>query len=345
MQVGVLGVNYKSAGLRLRESLAKACQRKFAPDASAHSDHAFVLLSTCNRTEVYFSSQDLAATHSYLLNVLRHEVCEEFEHKLYSYFGVDCFSHLCRVTAGMDSAILAETEIQGQVKNAYELSRNFVKLPYDLHFLFQKSLKIGKEIRSAFPITKMPSFEDAIIQLGSMIFNDFKKKKTLVVGLSEINSRILLSLKANNFKNLWLCNRTDKKAEELTAREGLHFLPWKQLYSWHQYDLVLFGTKSSNYLIGSNDLPSSANGRKLILDLCVPRNVKPSLGKHPLITLLNIDQINHQVEKLRKLKGIEVERVESFLKEKSIKTNAVFCAKGEARLSFAAQSKAAVLGF
>ena len=111
MRVGVVGINHKLADLQLREMLAKACQKQFHPSNLFHGKHAFCLLSTCNRTEVYFSSEDLADTHSYLLNVLRSEVRVPFEHKLYSYFGYDCLSQAVRVTAGLDSAIIGETEI------------------------------------------------------------------------------------------------------------------------------------------------------------------------------------------------------------------------------------------
>src|SRR5436853_2688901 len=109
MRVGVVGINHKLADLKLREQLAITCLKRFGPSQSVHSDHHFIVLSTCNRTEVYFSSDDLAMTHSYLLSILRLDVDEEFDHKLYSYFGVDCFSHLAKVASGLDSAILAET--------------------------------------------------------------------------------------------------------------------------------------------------------------------------------------------------------------------------------------------
>src|SRR3954466_9975105 len=107
MRVGVVGINHKLADLKLRETLAKACQRRFSAGNSLHGNHSFVLLSTCNRTEAYFTSYELAETHTYLLNILRQEVFEEFDHKLYSFFGSDCFAHLARVTAGLDSAIIA----------------------------------------------------------------------------------------------------------------------------------------------------------------------------------------------------------------------------------------------
>ena len=96
MRVGIVGINHKLADLKLREHLAKTCQRRFGSGCALHGDHSFVLLSTCNRTEVYFSSDDLPATHTYLLNILRNDVSEEFNQKLYSYFGYETVFCICR---------------------------------------------------------------------------------------------------------------------------------------------------------------------------------------------------------------------------------------------------------
>ena len=105
------------------------------------------MLSTCHRTEIYFSALNLAEAHSEILQVLRREIALAFEHELYSYFGFDCFLHLGYVVSGLDSVIIAESEIQRQVKVAYEEVQWYYPLPSCLHFLFQKSLKIGKEKR------------------------------------------------------------------------------------------------------------------------------------------------------------------------------------------------------
>lgn len=117
MRIGVIGINSKLASLQLRERLAKACQKHFALQNCLHGPHRIVQLSTCNRTELYFYSHDLAEAHTYILNVLRQEIQDEFDQKLYSYFGCDCFQHLCRVATGLDSAIIGETEIQ---KNCFK---------------------------------------------------------------------------------------------------------------------------------------------------------------------------------------------------------------------------------
>src|SRR3989304_3124875 len=126
MRIGVLGINHKSASLDVREAVARA-SHAIAADFSA------VLLSTCNRTEIYFSEDDLAGAHSQILHELKSRIGISFEHALYAYFGEDCFFHLAAVTAGLDSGLLGESEIQRQVKAAYQAATG---LSSPLHFLF-----------------------------------------------------------------------------------------------------------------------------------------------------------------------------------------------------------------
>lgn len=293
MRVGVVGINHKLADLKLREELAKACQKWFGALQAVHENHYFVLLSTCNRTEIYFSSHDLAGTHTYLLSILRVEVEEEFDHKLYSYFGVDCFCHLTRVAIGLDSAIIGETEIQGQVKLAYENTADYHTLPADLHFLFQKGLGIAKKLRSELQLGRgMPNLEHAILQMGRHMFHIPEQARLLFIGASDINQKILVFLKNKNFQNITLCNRSDDQAITLAKQYSVHDLAWSELSHWYEYDWVIFGTKSPDYLITQEEISGRFISQKLIMDLCVPRNVEPGLGKHSRITLLNIDQIN-----------------------------------------------------
>lgn len=288
MRIGVIGINHKLADLSMRDTLARACQRRFSPDRSTHGNHTCILLSTCNRTEIYFSSLDLPQTHTYLLGVLRNEVEGEFDQKLYSYFGYDCFLHLARVTAGLDSALVAETEIQGQVKSAYEMATAFIDLPSELHFLFQKALKIGKQIRSALPNKPgLPQLEHAILAAGQRVFKEDLGAKILFVGASGINQKILGLLKTRRYSNITICNRTLSKAEQLAEQYKVQLLPWQQLENWSNFDWIICGTKSPRPLIRSQRGMCS---EKLIIDLSVPRNVEPELEAHNQV--LNIDQLN-----------------------------------------------------
>lgn len=298
MRVGVIGINHKLADLKLREQLAKASQKLFNSELTfVQGTQPCILLSTCNRTEIYFTSNDLTETHSYLLAILRAEINEVFEHKLYSYFGVDCFNHLARVTAGLDSAILGETEIQGQVKQAYENACLRKEHPKEIHYLFQKSMNIGKKIRSEFSLGQCsPTLEQAIYQTGKDFFGDLESVKILFVGASEINCKILNYFKYKNIQSISLCNRSKEAVQQLVDTKQISELEWSKLPDWHTFDWVIFGTKSPHYLINQSTLNKDFKEQKLLIDLSVPRNVDPKLCRDKRLTIWNIDQINRLLQ-------------------------------------------------
>lgn len=296
MRIGVLGINSKLANLQLRERLAKGCHKHFSSQNALHGHHSIVLLSTCNRTELYFCSEELAITHTYILNILRQEVHEDFDQKLYSYFGADCFLHLCRVTTGLDSAILGETEIQGQVKHAYEQVTEFIALPKELHYLFQKALMVGKKARSLRPVQRnLFGLEHAVFNAGKEHFKNLEDVKILFVGASEINSKIILNFKERHLHHITLCNRTTVAARAMAETYRLKWLDWKDIDSWIQYDWIIFGTKSSDFLLTRQALKTQFKDPKLFIDLSVPRNVDPLVDEDPRITLFNIDQLNNSL--------------------------------------------------
>jgi len=314
MKIAVLGVNHKLADLQLRECLAKTCQSRFAPGKIYGNIHHFVLLSTCNRTEIYFSSEDLAETHSYILNILRQDIDVDFEQKLYSFFGSDCFAHLCKVTAGLDSAILGETEIQGQVKLAYEYAMRFHKLPKPMHYLFQKSLKIGKNTRSTIPCERnLPGIEDAIFELARKYISNMKTCKVLFVGASSINKKVLGHLKAKGIANITLCNRS-AVSKEIQDDFQLEILPWKQLSSWRNYDWIICGTKAHEYILKKEDLEEKDKKKKLLIDLGLPRNIDPALKSSSSAVIYNIDQLNGSlIDQLNTSSGAERKHLCQFV--------------------------------
>jgi len=286
MQIGVLGINHKLANLRLRESLVKQLLSRM--ETGNH-----IYLATCNRVEIYFSSKDLAKTHSELLGLLCEEIEEEVAHKLYSYFGEDCFLHLAKVTAGLDSALLFETEIQGQVKRAYQKAAAEGVLCPELHFVFQKSLAVGKRVRSSFPTTKqMPDLSETLEKVASTVIGPLQQKRILFVGLSEINLKLAHALQVGRIE---FCNRSQTKKALLRGQFVLH--PLERLYCWQEYDISIFGTSCPHYLL-EEALPPSR--KHVMVDFGVPRNVHPALGKVPNLTLLNVDQMHSLIDRRRK---------------------------------------------
>jgi len=301
LQIGVLGINFKTAELALRESIARGAQ-SLSGERAIFFPHPIIVLSTCNRTEIYFSSDDLAAAHSDLLAYLRAQIEEEFEHRLYSYFGVDCFAHLCRVASGLDSAILAETEIQRQVKVAYAQAR---RLPSCLHYAFQKALKVSKGIRNRLELERgTPTLYGTLWQLA-----EWKNKRILLVGYSEINRGLISYLMHKQVKDLTLCTR-DPFSLKL---EGIHLRDRTVLDRWQEYDVIVCASKANGYLISGN-----GSKNQVIFDLSVPRNVDPNVGAK----LYNIDQLIEQNEG-----ALRLERCEAFLWENVLKLTRIYRSK------------------
>jgi len=294
MKIGVVGINHKQADLTQRELLAKICQKKFGKHAPVHLHHSFLLLSTCNRTEIYFSSEDLGEAHSYILKSLRGEI---FEQLLYSFFGIDCFYHLSRVTAGMDSAILWESDIQCQVKKAYEEACHSSRLPKELHFLFQKALHNGKLVRRNFSTTPaIPDLEHAIFSSGVEFFGKIPQK-ILIVGASAINLKVLSYLQRKGCDQITLCNRSTKRGILAQEKYQCDFLPWKEKNRWNEYDWIIYGTKSPTLLLREKEVGKACG--KCIMDLSVPRNVDPNIQSTDELQLFNIDDLHQIVREKR----------------------------------------------
>jgi glutamyl-tRNA reductase len=299
MRVGLIGMNYKLFDLELRELFAKKAKKL----STENFGFPIVLLSTCNRTEIYFSAEDLAEAHSLLLTELKKEVGTFItDHHLYSYFGENCFSHIAKVTSGLDSVIFGEAEIQRQVKEAYENASNTQTLSSCLHFMFQKSLKLGKEIRTTYSLPKTHvSMESTLCDLIRYFFKEDKDLSILFVGFSEINRKIIPFLKGKGFSKLHLATRNKEAAKQMPVQ----LIHWLELSHWPSYDVVICGSVASEYLLRADHLTGSPQN-KLVLDLSLPRNVDPQVGRHPSITLFNIEEINSFIE--QKQNGICKER-------------------------------------
>ncbi len=316
MEVGVIGINHKSSDVALRELLAKAARHCFGNDLM-YPWLSHVLLSTCNRTEVYFSGGNLAEFQSVILNVLRSKINAPFEHRLYSFFGEDCFTHLTEVTSGLDSAILLESDIQHQVKIAYHHACIDRNLSSAMHFMFQKCFKIAKAMRCMFQAAH--SLEQMIFTLTQNFFRSNMDLNILFVGNSAVNRKILSVFFNKGFTQLNVCTRHPKSLEREAKKKGYSLLGWDHLQEWLQYDLIICGAIGDDYIIKREDVDGChvLNSNRLILDLAVPRNVDPQIAHHPQIHLLNIDEISrlseHSFEPIKM--GCVLQKIRSEVKK------------------------------
>jgi glutamyl-tRNA reductase len=311
LRIGVIGVNHRSAPLSIQEAFARACEKLFGNSYENDFVDGYLILDTCNRTEIYFAASDLAKAHSDFLHLLKKEISVCFEHHAYSFFRGDCFEHLAHVITGLDSAIIAENDIQRQVKRVYETACGQRFLPSVLHFLFQKALKIGKEIRTLFPIPKgILTLEKIVFQLSEAIFKEIKNPSFFFLGNSQINRKMLNLFQTKGIKNLTLCTRSTGKALDWLNDHQIHITDWSHLPQWTCYDIIIAATKCSGFAIPSISLSSK---KRLLFDLSVPRNIDPRLAFHPQVTLFNLEKLSKLLEEERHRHLSELHYVQAHL--------------------------------
>lgn len=285
MQIGIIGANHRSSTLEEREKIAKAFQY-----ALVSKERNTVFINTCNRTELYFSSSLLAERHSQILCYLRPYLLGNVEHALYSYFGSECFQHLGRVITGIDSAIFGESEIQRQVKIAYEKERQRQALSPHLHYLFQKGLKIGKDIRTQI-LNEEGNAKLAAIILSKMLHAGLtckKQTKILFIGHSMVNRSLIHFFKQNGWNRLKLCTRLAVKSQVSNIAE----VSLERLENWINYDVVIGATHFDGYILK----PRQSLKKVLLFDLSVPRIFDPKL-QQAAHSLYNIDQLAKMIQR------------------------------------------------
>ncbi|MFY7842735.1 MAG: glutamyl-tRNA reductase [Rhabdochlamydiaceae bacterium] len=296
MKIGVIGINHKSSDLILREFVAKSANAFLKSNSDWKEQFSLVFLSTCNRTEIYFSFYDLSEAHRLILSMLSIESSCPLGHAFYSYFGVDCFTHLSLVCSGLDSVVVGESDIQHQVKTSYQQALLEYSLTKDMHYLFQKSFKVAKEIRSAYPNMK------SAVTLDEMVLRLIKKMSPiehtphiLFVGNSDINRKLINCLQKRGSYLIDLCTRSPQSAKSALEQAPINIQNWDKIPNWMNYDLMITGTKTDEFLI----IPEQIKGVmrcRLILDLGVPRNVDPRIGLNPFVQLLNIDDLGRMIQ-------------------------------------------------
>lgn len=291
MDCAALGISHERTDPFMRGLIAVAAQELERGGAP----FPFVLVSTCNRLEIYYSTKENREGRLFFLEFFQKRVFNLATWHWDSYFGEECLSHLIGVVSGAKSANLFETEIKAQVKDAYAKAQTKRLLPKELHFLFQQAFFIAKKIRLEFGLEKMGRSLGGLVQeVAREHFQHLDVISLLLVGASWINQQILCSLPLQQLRTVTLCSRSLGKAERWAqeyAKDGtnIHILPWQDQCRWGQFDWLIFGTKSSHYLLSSVADWPEGSFPKLVCDLSIPPNVDPIVGS--FVQLLNIDQI------------------------------------------------------
>ncbi len=311
-----LGVSHKTAPLDLRERLAltegraAGVLRELTAGAGIHEAAA---ISTCNRTELYLVVSDPVEAESTGLGVLTREAGirpTELLGHLYSLRAEEAARHLLRVTAGLDSMILGEAEVQGQVKRAYELALVEGATGPVLNRLFRGALAAGGRARAETGIgEKGVSVPSVAVELARRALGDLSQRRVLVVGAGETAELVARALTARGVRTVFVANRHYDRAIGLAQRFAGEAVRFEQLpEQLAEADIVVTATNSPHHIVERDGLAQVMAGRErplLAIDIAVPRDVEPGCREVDGVSVYDIDDVQQIVE--RNASGREAE--------------------------------------
>ncbi|MEQ8236144.1 MAG: glutamyl-tRNA reductase [Syntrophomonadaceae bacterium] len=303
MYVLLTGINHKTAPVEIREKFAFAANELQQAYDQLKSDdvEGLVILNTCNRTELYATARDIEAGQRHLKSfLLKYSglTAEELEQYIYQPNCYSAIDHLFRVSSGLDSMILGETQVLGQVKDAYQKAQELRVSDGVLNSLFQKALYVGKKVRTETAIDQHPvSVSYAAVELARATLGVLEDKTVLVVGAGETAELAAKYLLHNQVRSIIVSNRSFEKALDMAAAMNGRAIRFDRLpEEIINADIVISCTAASHYVIREDNCRSALLARQgeniIMIDVAVPRDIEPSLGDIPGVYIYDIDDLH-----------------------------------------------------
>lgn len=326
--IGLIGISYKTSAVEVREQFSLAKEEiipfsELLQKETGISD--LVVLSTCNRTEIYFSQDkyDFNLAAKLVYKTLKHfkGIEKKHWHSFYSSADKDAVKHLFEVASGIDSMVIGEDQIIGQIKEAYMFCTEAALTDAVLMRLFQKSFEAGKRVRTETKIKLgTTSVSGAAVQKCINLFNNLSNTRVLMIGAGETGSLILQNFHKNGNPKITVTNRTEDKARKLAERHNCTLLPFEQV-SGHLflYDIVIVATGSKKPLVTREMVELSLETRKnepqVFIDISVPRNIENSIEELDAVQLFTIDDFNEVIHSNIKKRKDSLETAHEIISE------------------------------
>lgn len=326
--VRCFGLNYKTAPLQLRERLGSSlpelmeCCRKSPLEFGGIEELAW--LQTCNRVELYVRAKSEDSVDRKLLELLISTATDvgisEIRGRSYYKEGEKAVLHLCRVAAGLESAVLGENQILGQVVECFEkaLKKKCVRAN-GLGSVFKVAIEAGRKARSNTAINRRPaSFGSAALDWARKEIGSLKNKHIVVVGLGEMGALAVKTLSVRRLTNLVVINRTDSRARSLARKYKCAWLPFDELLkSFVRADLVILATAASVPFVTEEMIRSAIAMREdrplALVDLGVPRNVESKAGKLEGVIVCDSDRLQAELAGALTARHLEIPGVEAII--------------------------------
>ncbi|OHD69995.1 MAG: glutamyl-tRNA reductase [Spirochaetes bacterium RBG_16_67_19] len=326
--IGLVGLNHESAPVEVRERFVfdePEIARFIQELRQQEPFDAVVVLSTCNRTEIYFSSpkpcsqRDIAAVQRFLCSFKG--VGEQREGLFYAAQEQQAVSHLFRVASGLDSMVLGENQILGQVKTAYHISASRKHTGAVLNRLFHKCFEVGKSVRSETGINEgASSVGYAAVELAGRIFSNLEEHPALLIGAGETGELVLQCLARRGSRHLCVVNRTPERAQALAAKYGAEAAGFDRLEEQLlRCDIVIASISSREPLLGREQLAAVMQRRRnrclFLIDLSVPRAVEESVKGLEEVFVYDVDDLKGVLARNAEKRQGAVNQVERIVEE------------------------------
>ena len=346
MPVVAIGLSHHTAPVTVRERFAftekaglEALQEL---RASGLADEA-VILSTCNRVEIYAATkadprQALTGLQQFLLD--HHNYREPLNGEIYTLAEPQSIEHLFKVASGLDSMVLGETEILGQLKKAYDLALQHKHTGSRLNKAFQKAFNVAKQIRTETNIQRgSVSVASVAVELAEKIFDTLSERQVMVIGAGETSEKTARALLSRGAHSIIVSNRSHERAvalaQELEGR-AVHFDDWAGEFG--KIDIVISSTSAPHYVLDRQKLGPlmalRANRPLLLIDIAVPRDIEPEVNFMDNVYLYNIDDLQAIADDYLKQRHEEIAVCEKIIREKAKGLLSSPGAPGQSKLAF-----------
>ena len=331
MELIVVGLNHNTAPIQVRECLAfpenkmedALCKVHTIPSVKEN-----MIVSTCNRVEVYAATRQ---TDKAILD-LKHFLSQyhglplkEFEKNLYSFMGEEAVKHIFRVASSLDSMVVGEPQILGQIKSAYETAVESKTSGLILHRLLHRAFHVAKRVRTETKIgDSAVSVSSVAVELAQKIFETLEMKAVLLIGAGEMCELAARHLVSGGVEKVWVTNRTYERAVSLAQEFRGEAIPFDDMnQGLKKVDIVISATDSPQYLIRHDQMAKMIKERKqkpiFFIDIADPRDIEPSVGDIENVYLYNIDDLKKVADENIKDRGKEAQKAETIVQDEVIK--------------------------
>jgi glutamyl-tRNA reductase len=327
MIITILGLNHRTAPVEVRERLhiseeelplALKVLRETVPEG--------MIFSTCNRFEIMAHQDDLAGARELLVDYISRQrkiPKEEFEQFLYFHLGSDALRHVFRVTSSLDSMVIGEPQILGQMKTFFGLAHQEKSIGFTLNSVMERAFSVAKRVRSETMIaSNAVSVSSVAVELACKIFGKLDGKTALIIGSGKMSFLSIRHLQSRGVRLILITNRTFQKAAELAEKVKGRAVPFEDLHNClAEADIVISSTGSSKFLIKMEDAQHAIAQRKnepiFFIDIAVPRDIDPQINQIDNTFLYDIDDLKTVADSNRKEREKEAEKAEELVLRES----------------------------